>query len=122
MEPDLTLAQKDSYLRSCSGEVLHTFIQPFGKEKVPHLILSQTVLFPEGGGQPGDTGHIVTENNNNSFNVLHSFRDEKGLVVHAIAVKKGEKPPEKGDKVTVNVDWESKINNNNKYFFHKFLY
>ena len=57
------------------------------------ILLDQTVLFPEGGGQPSDTGTI------GEARVLRC-REEKGEVFHLC-----ERPLDVGARVSVRLDW-----------------
>lgn len=64
-----------------------------------NVIFEDTVLFPEGGGQPCDLGFI------NEFRVRNVIR--KGAeAVHFIEC---EKPLEVGEKVTQIVDWDRRL-------------
>ncbi len=48
------LYEADAYRRTCEAEVLATGVDDGG----PWAVLSQTVLYPEGGGQPADRGWL----------------------------------------------------------------
>ncbi|CAM9326198.1 alanyl-tRNA editing protein Aarsd1 [Lampetra fluviatilis] len=95
------MCQKDSFLkelttgvRSCAPAVLHT--ETNGKKKKIEgfeVILEDTVLFPEGGGQPDDFGTI------NGLSVLRVTR-KGGDAVHFV-----ESPLEVGVSVDLRVDW-----------------
>lgn len=66
------LYYEDSYADRVSTEVISC--EPYGDGKFA-VILKETVFFPEGGGQPGDTGHIggvrVTDTQESGDEVLH---------------------------------------------------
>ena len=57
------------------------------------VVLDQTVLFPEGGGQPSDTGTI------GESTVLH-VREEQGEIYHRV-----DRALPVGGEVTVSLDW-----------------
>ena len=57
------------------------------------VLLDQTVLFPEGGGQPSDTGWIDTAR-------VLSCREEQGDVFHRV-----ERALTVGETVSVRLDW-----------------
>jgi Ser-tRNA(Ala) deacylase AlaX len=62
------------------------------------IILDQTYFYPEGGGQPGDTGEIsgvkVLDTKNEGNGVLHILEEQKFKV---------------GDKVHGKIDWERRF-------------
>ena len=65
---------KDSYLRECDAKVESIT----GKE----MILDRTVFYPRGGGQPGDTGKIISVSGS-EFRVLNTLKKD-GKVVHEL--------------------------------------
>ena len=85
------LAARDAYLRETTATV----------EDVTDdgVILDQTVFYPRGGGQPGDTG--VLEWEGGSVAVTDTFK-KAGALVHAV---EGD-PPAPGTEVTARIDWE----------------
>ncbi|CAI8057509.1 Alanyl-tRNA editing protein Aarsd1 [Geodia barretti] len=91
--------QKDSYLRSYRSRVASCRpAEPVGKgEGKYEVVLDDTVLFPEGGGQPYDRGAI------NGVEVLRVLR--RG----AVAVHFTEEPLEEGAEVEVEVDWNRRF-------------
>lgn len=58
------------------------------------VVLDETILFPEGGGQPTDYGKL------DNLNVSNVGHDETGTVIHTVS---GELPV--GKEVAVSVDW-----------------
>lgn len=67
------LCLKDSYLKECDASV----IEANGKE----IVLDQTIFYPRGGGQPTDTGKIITDGN--EYNVI-SVSKKEGKVLHEL--------------------------------------
>nr|AFK37627.1 unknown [Lotus japonicus] len=45
------------------------------------LILDRTIFYPQGGGQPADTGFICIEGSDIKF-VVHDVRSKDGIVFH----------------------------------------
>ncbi len=63
------------------------------------IVLDKTAFFPEGGGNPADTGTL------GSVNVLHTFERE-GEVVHRC-----DSPLEAGSAVHGAIDWDRRFSN-----------
>ncbi len=81
---------KDSYMKQFDAKV----IKAEGKE----IILDKTAFYPQGGGQPSDTGVIVCEGK--EYKVLQ-VRKKEGEAVHEVdseGIKEGE-------AVTGMIDW-----------------
>lgn len=101
----LLACQRDPYLRSLKTQVVgcEKVLDKKSKEITGYeLELKDTVLFPEGGGQPNDTGilKMATESGEeNVISVSNVLRD--GLTAVHIA----DKPVEPGTEVTVNINW-----------------
>ncbi|XP_074653465.1 alanyl-tRNA editing protein Aarsd1-A-like [Tubulanus polymorphus] len=92
--------QKDSYLRELHTEVVSceaasVKLNGNKKEKIDgyEIILEDTVLFPEGGGQPDDRGTL------NGIEVLQVSRRGKDAVHFCTT------PLSVGENVSVTVDW-----------------
>lgn len=64
--------------------------------------LHDTILFPEGGGQPSDQGYIIDEDGKSHF-VGHVKRD-KLRALHLV-----DEPLEPGTEVTLQVDWKKRL-------------
>ncbi len=86
------LYMNDAYIKEFTAEVTSV--------KDTYVTLSQTAFYPQGGGQPNDTGVLRTENGE-AYKVLFVGKfdgaishevDKKGLLV--------------GDRVTGILDWE----------------
>jgi len=86
----LAACQREAYLRRLTTRVLSCEPTDGGFQAV----LEDTVLYPEGGGQPADSGTV------GGLPVLDVFRDPKGEILHLLpaALQPGE--------VEVVVDWE----------------
>ncbi|NVJ91125.1 MAG: alanyl-tRNA editing protein [Methylocystaceae bacterium] len=90
------LFREDSYLQEC--DALVSAVQDNA------VILDQTVFYPTGGGQPGDSGVFVLEDGS-SLTVTNTVKDqESGALLHLL--EEGCPVPEVGTKVTCKIDWE----------------
>ena len=69
------------------------------------VILHDTVIFPEGGGQPSDIGHIIATSNGQTYEVMQVKR-AGGHAVHYVRVKDADTDVlalSLGAEVTVNL-------------------
>ena len=95
------MCQKDTYAKTCKATVLRCEkVQAPAKKKgkskpkdAYDVVLSDTVLFPEGGGQPFDVGTIGDA-------AVTQVTNDDGVAVHRVS-----KPITVGDEVEVEVDW-----------------
>ena len=87
------LFREDSYLRSCEATVTRTGDGCF--------FVDQTVFYPLGGGQPGDTGSAAWEGGGAAV-VDTRFVD--GDIGHIVA--DGAELPAVGARVELDIDWE----------------
>ena len=89
------LFREDGYLRECQATV--TAVREHA------VVLDQTVFYPTGGGQPGDTGTLLHGGAPLAITDCRRDRDS-GEHLH---ICDGDAPlPAAGDTVTVRVDWE----------------
>ncbi|NNF17866.1 MAG: alanyl-tRNA editing protein [Gammaproteobacteria bacterium] len=91
----VSLFSEDAYLRSCSATVLSMQEQS--------LLLDQTVFYPRGGGQPGDTGEIHLSSGK-VLKVLDTVKGNDGSIVHQLDQFAGTLEP--GTSVEAVIDWE----------------
>ena len=93
-------AQNNSFcVRVCSDSAAKKKKKKKKKtEKKYNILLSETVFFPTGGGQPADKGTI------SGHAVLDVFRASDGLVYHQVNT-----PLEVGSVVTAKLDWERRF-------------
>ena len=91
----VTLFHTDSYLQEFEAVVNQVI------PEVNAVILDRTAFFPGGGGQPFDTGIIIT--NNREIRVSRAKNDPRGLL-HIL--EEGQPLPESGAGVTGHIDWE----------------
>ncbi|QEY33996.1 hypothetical protein FL966_02440 [Caproiciproducens galactitolivorans] len=83
------LYYQNTYLRTFTAKVLKCERQ----ENVYHVVLNRTAFYPEGGGQPADTGVI------NTVNVL-DVQEKKGIIIH-----KTDRPLAVGSSVRCGINW-----------------
>ena len=69
-----------------------------------------SVFFPEGGGQPSDTGTVSSADGLEIFEISYAFdEDLEGDVWHLTDAPAG--TFSEGDKVTLTIDWDSRFRN-----------
>jgi misacylated tRNA(Ala) deacylase len=89
------LFQQDAYLRQCTARVVEVLAEG--------VVLDRTVFYPQGGGQPGDTG-LLRAPDGREWPVLPARKGEGGRVVHPLS---GELPPPAvGEPVEAVIDWD----------------
>lgn len=88
------LFRKDSYIKTCSAEVLAVNDNA--------VVLNQTVFYPQGGGQPGDTG-VMRLSDATELRVINTQKNEQDIL-HVL--EQGSSMPAVGDSVTVEIDWD----------------
>lgn len=92
MEP---IFRKDAYARSCDATVLAH--DPRG------IRLDRSVFYPVGGGQPGDTGHLIC--GDRQWVVTDTVKgDGPDDALHVLA--EGVEPPAIGTVLTAEIDWD----------------
>jgi misacylated tRNA(Ala) deacylase len=89
------LFRDDAYLREAAARVVA--VTDAG------VVLDRTVLYPTGGGQPGDSGALVLEDGS-TLTVTEARKGEGAAVLHVLA--EGSPAPALGAVVTAKVDWE----------------
>lgn len=92
------LFREDAYLKTCDAKVVK--INDLGG-----IVVDQTVFYPTGGGQPGDSG--VLSFGNTEITIATTVNDrETGEIVHVPA--EGQTLPSAGENVTLTIDWEKR--------------
>jgi len=87
------LYYKDHYKKTFEAKIIWKNQIKNGTE----IILDKTVFYPEGGGQPADTGYILK---NGKKIKVKNVRKENDSIIHTV-----EGYLEKGDKVKGEIDW-----------------
>lgn len=89
------LFYEDAYLRRCTAQVL--------RHDEAGLVLSDTVFYPVGGGQPGDSGHLQRDDGTR-LPILDTRRNrETRDILHQLPADAPKLAP--GSMVTVELDW-----------------
>ena len=92
------LFREDAYHKECSAKVVA--INDRGG-----IILDQTVFYPTGGGQPGDSGTL--EFAGGTVKIATTVKDRKsGEIVHVPF--EDQTLPEPGTDITARIDWEKR--------------
>ena len=87
---------KDNYAKTCESKVIKT-----GEG---YIILDKTCFYPEGGGQPTDTGIIVYEREGQQKEVrVTRVSKEKGIIKHYTS-----EPIAEGCGVKCMLDWDKR--------------
>lgn len=96
-----------AYLKDAYRMELDTEITAIGQDEEGNtvLYLDSTIFYPEGGGQPSDTGEIIAENGR--ARVVHA-RYRQGVVAHRVEI---EGTMEEGDAVECLLDWGERHRN-----------
>lgn len=104
----LLACQREPHLTSIETHVLKCTPLPgkTSQSKKWQVILKDTVIFPEGGGQPSDTGSISVGKDSSQAKVavLDMSRNEARDAIHVT-----DQPIEEGQAVTAAVDWERRF-------------
>lgn len=90
----IPLYETDSFLKKADATVTHCHPRDDGTFAIQ---LNQTIFFPEGGGQPGDTGTI------DRVNVLDTYIDGD-IIIHSC-----DAPLEVGKKAALNLNWDRRF-------------
>ena len=88
------LFREDAYLVECQARVVEA--------TEGAIVLDQTVFYPTGGGQPGDTGTISWDGGRVS---ISDTRKGQGDAIRHM-LEDGDKLPEAGTTVTATINWE----------------
>jgi misacylated tRNA(Ala) deacylase len=92
------LFREDAYLRECAATV--AALTPEGG-----IVLDRTVLYAQGGGQPGDAGTILRADGQEIAIANSIYGPDRTAIVHVPAPSSGALP-EIGEPVTVKLGWE----------------
>lgn len=92
----IELFREDSYLQECQAKVI--------SHQDGAVVLDQTVFYPTGGGQPGDSGLLILADGS-KLTVANTIKDnETGALLHLL--EEGTPLPAIGENVTCKIDWE----------------
>jgi misacylated tRNA(Ala) deacylase len=94
------LFRDDAYLRSAPATVVA--LTPDGG-----IVLDRTVLYAQGGGQPGDAGRLLRQDGSAIPIANAVYGPDRAAIVHVPAP--GSAAPSPGEQVTVELDWEKRL-------------
>lgn len=90
------LFREDGYLRACEATVVAA--------SESGIVLDATVFYPEGGGQPGDTG-VLCRSDGGRIAIVDTRKDrDSGVHLHLPAA--GAALPSVGETVRAEIDWD----------------
>ena len=87
----------DAYMQDCPATVVA--INDRGG-----IILDQTIFYPTGGGQPGDSGWLRMATGEKIEIATSVYDDDRATIVH-VPGQSAELKPAAGDQVTCEIDW-----------------
>lgn len=100
MSTSIPLFRDDAYLQTCLAEIIDVRDQG--------VILDQTIFYPMGGGQPGDTGYLLLDNGDR-LTVTDTIKGAlPGEIIHVLDPQNAK--PNSKTKVTAVLDWEKRYN------------
>jgi misacylated tRNA(Ala) deacylase len=92
--------REDSYLKSCDARVVAITEQG-------GVVLDRTVFYANSGGQPGDTGALVTADGRR-IDVANAVYTDAAKTEIAHMLGTGAPVPNVGDAVTAEIDWDKR--------------
>lgn len=99
MSDTIELFREDAYLKTCDATVTEVTVTDAGAG----VCVDRTVFYPEGGGQPGDTG-VITRADGAQLTVTDTRKD-RDTGAHLHLLEGDAAPPAIGEKVTLKIDW-----------------
>jgi len=99
MSDTIELFREDAYLKTCDATVTEVTVTDAGIG----VCVDRTVFYPEGGGQPGDTG-VITRADGAQLTVTDTRKD-RDTGAHLHLLEGDAAPPAIGEKVTLKIDW-----------------
>jgi misacylated tRNA(Ala) deacylase len=74
------------------------------------VAFDQTLFYPVGGGQPGDTGQLLQQNGCHA-RIVDTYRDDtdRSLIWHRL--EEGSALPQAGDRISAELDWDTRYRN-----------
>ncbi|MBI2969364.1 MAG: alanyl-tRNA editing protein, partial [Gammaproteobacteria bacterium] len=96
MVPTTLLFEDDAYRRNCEAGILAVIDGA--------VVLDATVFYPQGGGQPGDSGQLVRVDGP-IVDVVDTRRGEQGSILHVCGADQAGILRE-GDRVEARIDWD----------------
>ena len=94
------LFRDDAYLREVSAVV--TAVEPEGA-----FVLDRTPFYPQGGGQPGDSGRFTTDDGREGVIATTRYGADRSTVVHVPVSSVA--APAVGDRLLASIDWPTRL-------------
>ena len=95
------LFRDDAYATSCEAKILG--ITPEGG-----IVLDRTIFYAQGGGQPGDTGALVTSKGERIEIANTVYGADRSQVAHLVNAEAASRLTE-GETVTLELDWPRRL-------------
>ena len=95
------LFRDDAYATSCEAKILG--ITPEGG-----IVLDRTIFYAQGGGQPGDTGALVTSKGERIEIANTVYGADRSQVAHLVGAEAASRLTE-GETVTLELDWPRRL-------------
>jgi misacylated tRNA(Ala) deacylase len=95
------LFRDDAYATSCEAKILGT--TPEGG-----IVLDRTIFYAQGGGQPGDTGVLVTSKGERIEIANTVYGADRSQVAHLVGAEAASRLTE-GETVTLELDWPRRL-------------
>lgn len=95
------LFREDGYLQSCEATIAQCSVMSNDSGTFTGIEVDQTVFYPMGGGQPGDTGELRRENGD-ILTIIDTRKAKDGTHWHFV---EGEIDLPAGEKVSLQLDW-----------------
>ena len=90
------LFRENAYTKTCDASVINV-------REDGGITLNRTIFYPTGGGQPGDSGLVLTVEGSKLKVLTTIYGQNKGEVVHILEERA--KRPAIGDKLKIEIDW-----------------
>ncbi|TFL18510.1 alanyl-tRNA editing protein [Jannaschia formosa] len=90
------LFRTDAYLKSATAEIV-------ARTAEGGVVVDRSIFYPQGGGQPGDSGRLVWDGG--SCEIASTVKAADGIGIVLVPAEPGPLPRE-GTKVEMRLDWE----------------
>jgi len=99
------LFREDGYLRDCEA-VVTGFAEIPGKDDTTFtgVVVDRTVFYPNGGGQPGDTGRLLRADGT-ELKIIDTLKD-RDTGAHLHIIEPGATAPDTDEAVKLEIDWD----------------
>jgi misacylated tRNA(Ala) deacylase len=93
------LFRADAYISECKDLITRVTDKGY--------VLNATVFYPQGGGQPGDTGMLITDDGTEVPVISTVYGEDRTEIVHV--PQEGAPVLDVGAQVTARLDWEPRL-------------